>query len=169
MISAVLKDFTACWKAYNDKESLTDQEAAGAINRGDCGLTAIAVSHVLEKKYGVKVNIVQNANHCWIHIPGSGEFDTLHPEGYKTPVKEVWDRQGGSKEEHLTFGEACNGWMPCDALGGYLCKAFFERHAVAMPVELQHCIIKAAEYESPDAVPGLVARYERTLAIPLAV
>lgn len=169
MIKATLIDFISCWKMFNSKPMMTEQDAAGAINRGDCGMAAIAAAYVLRHKYNQEVEIRQNANHCWLVVSGCGEFDTLHVDGYKTPVKEVWDRQGGSVEQTLHFGEACNEWMPCDAHGGYLLKAFFERYGLPMPVELQHCIDNAAEYESEERVPVLVGNYERTLRVPLPV
>jgi len=169
MIKEILNDFIQCWKAFNRQRVLTNQEAAGKINRGDCGLAAIAVAHVLRVKYQIPAEIYQNPHHCWIRIEGSGEYDTLHPEGYKTPVKEVWDRHDGPSEQHLSFAQACSEWMPCDAFGGYLCKAFFERHGLAMPPELEHCISNAAEYESPEEIPNLVAAYQRAVAGLLAV
>ena len=169
MINTLLSDFISCWKMFNGKGFISDQEAAGQINRGDCGLTAIAVSYVLRHRYGEAAEIHMNAHHCWLVIPGKGEFDTLHPDGYKTPVKEVWDRQGGGNEQTVHFAQACTEWMPCDAHGGYLVKAFVERYGLPMPVELQHCIDQAAEYECPEAIPGLVARYQATLQVPVVV
>lgn len=169
MIKATLIDFINCWKMFNGKGMMTEQDAAGAINRGDCGMAAIGVAYVLRHKYNQEVQIRQNANHCWLMVPGCGEFDTLHVDGYKTPVKEVWDRLGGSVEKTSHFGEACTEWMPCDAHGGYLLKAFFDRHSLPMPVELQHLITNAAEYECPEQVPVLQGYYERTLRVPFPV
>lgn len=166
MIKNVLLDFIYCWMNYNDSRGSTIADAADQINRGDCGLAAIAVSHVLSQKYGMKVDIFQNINHCWFRVDGV-DYDTLYRDGYTRPVKDVWNRMGGSMDQHLTFAQACEEWMPCDAHGGYLVKAWVERYGLTMPPELQHCIDKAAEYESPESIPGLVARAARLNDIPL--
>lgn len=169
MIKHTLLDFINCWKMFNGKQFMPEQDAAGQINRGDCGVAAIAVSYVLRHKYDVEAEIHMNTHHCWLVIQGKGEFDTLHPDGYKTPVKEVWDRQGGADEQTVHFAQACSEWMPCDAHGGYLVKAFVNRHGLPMPVELQHCIDNAAEYECEERIPVLQEFYDRALRVPLAV
>lgn len=169
MIKETLLDFINCWKMFNGKQFTPEQDAAGQINRGDCGVAAIAVSYVLRHKYGVETEIHMNTHHCWLVIPGKGEFDTLHLDGYKTPVKEVWDRQGGTDEQTVHFAQACKEWMPCDAHGGYLVKAFVNRYGLPMPVELQHCIDNAVEYECDERIPVLQEFYDRALRVPLVV
>lgn len=167
-IAEVLKDFIKCWKAYNENTS-SDEEVKEKINRGDCGLVAIVVHYILLTKFGIETTIKQNHHHCWL-VFENDDYDTLKPEGYHPdrPANFVWSKDGHLETaEELTFAEACEEFMSCDAFGGYLVKAFVERYELPMPAELQHCIDNVAEYERPEEIPVLEAKAALAKAIPL--
>lgn len=170
MITAVLEDFIGCWKMYNEQGTIDNVVAANRINNGDCGLTAVAVHYVLLHKYGIDTQITLNNNHCWL-VLNDTDYDTGYPLGYPhdNDANAVWSRGDVGPVKPLDFKAACDEWMPCDSFGGYLVKAFVERYGLTMPAELQHCIDKAAEYESPERIPVLEGHYARTLRVPLAV
>lgn len=165
MISTIIRDFINVWMAYDGKEQ-TVGEAVKRINSGDCGLAAIAVHYVLLHKFEVKTDILLNRNHCWLHIAGT-DYDSMAVVGYPDGANRVWSEPGDPNPLHqLTFKEACDEWMPCDTYGGYLVKAFVERYSLPMPLELQHCIDKAEEYEGAQGMPKILAKYEVARNLP---
>lgn len=161
-ITKVLEDFIKCWAVYNGQESLDRSEIVKRINNGDCGLTAIAVHYVLLNRFQIATHILSNRNHCWLRLEND-DYDTKEPTGYHPdrPANHVWSNEGFPDDVHEdTFADTCNEWMPCDAHGGYFVKAFVERYNLEMPEALQHCVDKAAEYERPEEVPVLEAKYQ---------
>ncbi|AEV89515.1 hypothetical protein OBP_078 [Pseudomonas phage OBP] len=166
MIKKVLEDFIKVWTAY-EGNNLELGDAVKRINSGDCGLTAIAVHHVLKHKYGIETTVLLNRNHCWLHFGGK-DYDSMAVNGYANSANEAWSEKGDPNPVHeLTFKEACDEWMPCDTYGGYLVKAFVERYGLTLPTELQHCIDNAEEYEGEQGIPAILVRYESAKAIPL--
>lgn len=170
MITKVLKDFIGCWKMFNGCPLTPNEDAAKKINSGDCGLAAIATHYVLRERYGIVTEINLNRNHCWLTLNGV-DYDTNNVEGYPegTSANQCWSRGDLDPITGLTFADACNEWMPCDALGGYLVKGFVTRYQLPMPAELQHCIDKAAEYECPEAIPEMEERSNRILVMSVPV
>lgn len=168
VITDVLNDFIRCWKAYNQKENLTDLEVRKAINRGDCFLVAITVHYVLLQKYQITTHIMSNRNHAWLHYEGC-DYDTLEPSSYHPDHSANWTWSKGELDDvhEDTFADACNEWMSCDAHGGYLVKAFVGRYGLSTPPELQHCIDNAAEYERPEEIPILEGKAALVTAISL--
>lgn len=160
LIKSTLEKFTRLYAAFND---LSADEVVKRINSGDCGLTAIAVHHVLKEKYKLDVQIVLCRSHCWLHHDGV-DYDTKHPEGYQGSAADEWEKEVGAPVHPLTFAEACEEWMPCDVKGAFIVKAFCLTQWVNFPPELQHCFDNADEYERP----GEREKYEEHMQSVLA-
>lgn len=158
IIKITLNNFVRLYKAFNKLDELTDEEVVADINRGDCGLTAIAVHHVLKEKYKIDTQIMVCRNHCWLHHDGV-DYDTLQPSGYEGSAADYWDKEEKADRCPLSFQEACDEWMPCDVKGAVITKGFCDVLWVKFPTELQHCFDNADEYERP----GELANYEATL------
>lgn len=158
IIKATLKKFIRLYAGFNDLQALTPEEVAVKINKGDCGMTAIAVHHVLKNHYAIDTDIVLCRNHCWLMLDGV-DYDTIHPGGYEGSAADHWEQEVGAPRHVVSFAEACDEWMPCDVVGAVIVKGLCTMYWTAFPQELQHCFDKADEYERP----GELAKYEAKL------
>ena len=159
LISNTIKDFIKCWKVYNNKETLSDEDAVKEINRGDCGLASIAIHYLLKRKYSIETTIMVNPFHGWISYHEK-DYDTTHPEGIcEGEIHKVWKNNNDDDfVKSVSFQEACDIWMPYDTFGGYLVKGFLNRHGVALSTELLHLIDNIAEYDNIEMKPDYEAR-----------
>lgn len=158
IISLTMKGIVEAWKLFNKNNPTIPRDEngiIGKINSGDCGLVAIVANHILKHKYKIQTEIWMNDTHCWIVHEGR-DYDTFSPEGYPSNfgVSAFWRCRDDKilPATKLTFDAACQEWMPCDAFGGYLIKGICENYGIDFPVELQHCIDNAEEYDSPEMV-----------------
>lgn len=163
VIKATLQKFARLYAAYDGLQELTPEELAKKINSGDCGLTAIAVHHVLKHHYGIETHIVLCRNHCWLDYEGV-DYDTLRPDGYEGSAADFWEKEANAPRHYLSFPEACEEWMSCDVKGAVIVKAFCAMYWTAFPAELQHCLDNADEYERPGELANYEARMQSILA-----
>lgn len=163
IITEVLENFIKHYKAFNDLNHLTDEKVGKEINKGDCGLAAIAVHYVLQHGYQIQTQITHNQEHCWL-VFDNEDYDTQEIRGYHPdfPANRIWSgNQPIMNIYQINLPQACSTFMPCDALGGYLVKAFVEHYNLPMVPELQHCIDNVAEYERPEEIPVLENKYQQ--------
>jgi len=158
IIKTALNNFVRLYSAFNQLGEMSNEEVVAEINRGDCGVTAIAVHHVLKEKYKIETTVVVCRNHCWLCYEGI-DYDTLYPEGYEGSAAAHWEKDINAPRCPITFKEACDEWMPCDVKGAVMVKGFCDKLWVKFPPELQHCFDNADEYERP----GELAKYEAQL------
>ena len=85
-VTQIIENFKESWLAFN--EQLKPGVKVEDINRGDCGLAAIAVA-IVANEFGQNVDIIMNDAHCWVR-QGTVDMDTLYPSGYPGPVEETW-------------------------------------------------------------------------------
>ena len=81
IIAKLFEHFTECYTVWNGPElAKYTNDPLDRLNAGDCGTAAIAVGWVLEQRYGVPVEYVDNQYHAYLRINGIC-YDTLQPEG----------------------------------------------------------------------------------------
>lgn len=129
---------------------------ADKINRGDCGVTAIAVGPLLAAQ-GLDVHYLHNTGHVWLQIDGV-RYDTIHPEGYGVNQAILLGRDPVAE---VSLDQLCEDCMPCDTHGAYLVKAFCDTQGKPYPAQIQHCFDNELEYESEEGVAYLKQNYAR--------
>jgi len=164
IIKTTLNNFTRLYSAFNQLGDLTKEEVAEKINRGDCGVAAIAVHHVLKEKYKIETIIVNCRNHCWLYYEGI-DYDTLQPDGYEGSAAAHWEKDINAPRCPVTFAEACDEWMSCDVKGAVIVKGFCDKLWVKFPSELQHCFDNADEYERPGELEAYQATMQAALQL----
>ena len=129
--------FTYFWNKFQEgmyDVRRTMHSASVAINNGDCGVAALAVGSVLNRRLDVDVEMVCNTQHAWVAI-ANDIFDTEYPTGHDTAsFKAKW----GSRisEVVLTPEALVEEFMLVDLVAGYLVKEFCGIMGVPHPKEI---------------------------------
>lgn len=154
----LLEDFSNCWNYFfRDKlnsEANTANKHPGATlsNSADHPIAVIAVVYALShsKIPQPVTTICYRGKDTWLMQDGI-EYTTLHTTG---PVGARFGTDPTLSDfapyHSYNIEQACHEYMPCDSQGAYLMKMFLNRLGLELPEELQHCIDKADEYETPE-------------------
>lgn len=145
--------FTYFWNQF--QEAMFDvrrtmYSASVDINRGDCGVAALAVSTVLNRALDFEVGMSRNSEHAWVTI-GKDLFDTEYPTGHDiASFKAKWGNR--ISEVSLTPERLVEEFLPCDLMGAMLVKEFCGIMTVPHPKEIDFLLANPTEYESPEGI-----------------
>lgn len=156
IINTLAESFKTVYARFN---GLPVAGIVDKINRGDCGVAAIAIGPILHQQHGMDVRYMHNTGHVWFVVDGV-RYDTARPQGYSANEAIIL---GNDPVAEVSLAQLCDDCMPCDTHGAYLIKAFCDSHGVAYPAEIQHCFDSELEYESEEGVADLKQRYARAV------
>ena len=119
------------------------ESTATAINRGDCGVLAIAVGFAAIHQ-GLNVEYCSNRHHACLRL-NNKYFDSENLGGIKQYTTK-WDVINYPMEVK-TPQQMSDEFMPCDLLGALCIKLWCEESDHPFPETIQHCLDKREEYD----------------------
>lgn len=155
VITNLIEQFKTVYARFN---GLPAAGIADKINRGDCGVSAIAIGPLLAEQ-GLTVRYLHNTGHVWLDVDGVC-YDTARPNGYGINEAIIL---GNDPVAEVSLDQLCEDCMPCDTHGAYLIKAFCDTQGKPYPVAIQHCFDNELEYESAEGVAYLKQNYARAV------
>ena len=124
-------------------EHKTFTNTASAINRGDCGVLAIAVGHAADHQ-GLDIEYCSNRHHACLRL-NNKYFDSENLGGIKQYTTK-WDVINYPMEVK-TLQQMSDEFMPCDLLGALCIKLWCEKNKHPFPETIQHCLINGKMYD----------------------
>lgn len=148
---------TETWQHYIGKRvaPVTRESAIERMNAGDCGTTAIAVSHVFNtlarehQKTGCVqlVSLWDNFNHAFVEFDGR-YYDTMTLAGEPDISKMMEADAPNMKEECLDLGTIFSRYIHRDRIGARLIRMFCQRYYIEEPKEVTDLLASAGRPDS---------------------
>ena len=143
LIRSFVNFYQRFMKIAVDAEHKNFESTATAINRGDCGVLAIAVGFTAIHQ-GLNVEYCSNRHHACLRL-NDKYFDSENLGGIKQYTTK-WDVINYPMEVK-TLQQMSDEFMPCDLLGALCIKLWCEKNKRPFPETIQHCLDKGEEYD----------------------
>lgn len=161
--ASVADNFKKMYRHFNPDVDKSENN----INSGDCGVFALAVGWVLNMKHRYTLEYIDNMNHGFIRVVGTGDaevtsFDSANYVGLSDAM--MAERWGNDRLSVMDYAGMCEAFIPYDIKGAYMIKALCALEGTEPPQQVVDLIKEGPEHELTSWIERYESYYAATIA-----